>query len=204
VWALSLSVALASGACGTTATIIRFDETRIVGHITGSSHGAVSIVDEGGRERHVARGQIRSISHPGGGAMGGGAALLGYGILNIAVGASKCDEKGGAFCAGVFTPAAAGLAMIIWGAVVNIDSRNKAGETSPSDDNEYGPGSGIEPPSAGSRPQASALAPPPSARPAPATWSASAPAPGAEPTVESRPSPPPVPAVRQQVDSESD
>jgi hypothetical protein len=124
--AAALAAALAGG-CSTTATIHGRnglpDEATIV---RGTSTSVM--VDNGAGERAIPRSQIADIDHPGNVHAVVGAALLAYGILNISVGVPRCEEKGPAFCTGVFTPAAVGLGMSIWGLAVWSKSNRAARE----------------------------------------------------------------------------
>jgi hypothetical protein len=123
-------VLCASLGCATTATITRkngqHDEATIVRGTTSSV-----MVDTGAGERPIPREEITDIDHPGNVHATVGALLLAYGILNISVGASQCDRRGAAFCTGVFTPAALGLGMGIWGLTVWSKSTKAARETGP-------------------------------------------------------------------------
>jgi RNase P/RNase MRP subunit p29 len=115
--------------CGTAATITRKNRTD-EGRIVRSTSTSV-IIDNGAGERSIPREEITDIDHPGNAVAVVGAVLLGYGILNIAVAASHCEEKGGAFCTGVFIPAAAGLGMSIWGLTVWSRSTRAVREPGP-------------------------------------------------------------------------
>ena len=111
--ALVLLTTWASG-CGTTATI----ETRSYtyeGEIIGRDPRSVIIVDERGKRVAVDRDDIKDIDHPGNVAATIGVILVAYGLVNIAVGASKCSSKEAAWCFGVYSPAAIGLGMSIYG-----------------------------------------------------------------------------------------
>jgi hypothetical protein len=100
--------------CVTTATITRKGgQTEEATIVRGTSSSVM--VETGAGERAIPRDEITDIDHPGNVAAVIGALLLGYGVLNISVGASQCDRRGAAFCTGVFTPAAVGLGMSIWG-----------------------------------------------------------------------------------------
>ena len=113
---LYAAVLCTSLGCGTSAIITRKNGTD-EGRIVRSTSTSV-IVDTGAGERSIPRDQITDVDHPGNVVAVIGAVLLGYGLLNIAVGASHCEEKGGAFCTGVFAPAVVGLGMGIWGVSV--------------------------------------------------------------------------------------
>ena len=121
--ATALSLALALGGCGTTATVTRFDDFEIEGHIVDGSSSSITLLDQSQHERQIPRAQIKKISHPGGAAAIIGGILLAYGLYNISVGVSRCQERGIAFCTGVFAPATIGAGMGVWGLVVNNRSR---------------------------------------------------------------------------------
>jgi hypothetical protein len=123
-WAVTLALALTVNACGTTATIVQFGGSRIEGRIVEGGRRGVTIVDQDGQRRRIPRNQIQKIDHPGGAAMGVGGGILGYGVVNLIVGAPRCAEKGGAYCTGVFLPAVVGAGILLWGIVVNTRSKN--------------------------------------------------------------------------------
>jgi hypothetical protein len=129
---LLVATALASlGGCGTTATITRMDGTKVEAHITGGDTQKLYI-EEDGDTFTVPRSEVRDVSHPGNAATIVGAILAGYGVLNIAVGAPMCGEKGAAFCTGVVLPELVGLPMLIWGIATHASSVSAAA-TPPSD-----------------------------------------------------------------------
>ncbi len=70
---------------------------------------------DGGQDLRLERREILGVDHPGNVSAGIGAGLLGYGLINIAVALEQCELQGGAFCVGVFTPAAVGSAMLLEG-----------------------------------------------------------------------------------------
>jgi hypothetical protein len=107
-------VLVASVGCGSSAIIERRDYSLVEGEIVGSSHYSV-FVDTDHGEVAVPRSQISDIDHPGNVAATIGLILTSYGVLNIAIGAPKCDKEGAAFCTGVFAPAAIGLPVAIYG-----------------------------------------------------------------------------------------
>ncbi len=189
-------------ACSTTSTISRISEPDVEGDIVGGSPDSIFVSMDDGSEYEIPRRDISTIDYPGNvhTAIGGG--ILGYGVLNIAVGLGECQdrrEQQAAFCTGVFTPAILGAALMTWGIIVNqgqkggaFDKSRPAGEIP-----EQSPGrfpswaSGRRAPA--SRPQATAPEPAPSApptsetpKPAPATPQPDAPGtPPAERPVES-------------------
>jgi hypothetical protein len=111
----SIIIVLSGGtACGSSADIVLRDQTIVSGTIVSSDKEAVYI-DAPRGENAISRDRIQDIDHPGNGAGTVGVLLTVYGILNIWVGASKCDEKGSAFCVGVFTPATVGVSLMAWG-----------------------------------------------------------------------------------------
>jgi hypothetical protein len=112
-------------ACGTTATITRTNGPPVEGHITGGDAENL-YVEESGARSTIPRSDIKDIDHPGDGATVAGAILMGYGSLNIAVGAPMCKDKGAAFCVGVFTPMAVGIPILLWGAAVHAGSVSAA------------------------------------------------------------------------------
>ncbi len=114
--------------CSTTATISRTNGRDIEARIERSTPGAVVVQTEGGSEVSIPRSEITDIDHPGNAAAVVGALLSAYGGLNIASGASKCSDNGGAYCTGVFLPAAIGVPMLIWGLSTWIGS---TGATNP-------------------------------------------------------------------------
>jgi hypothetical protein len=112
--------------CSTTASISRLNGTELEAKILRSTSGAVMVETNGGSEVSISRGDISDIDHPGNAAAIVGALLSTYGAINIGVGASKCDEGGGAYCTGVFLPAAIGVPMLIWGMATWIGSTSAA------------------------------------------------------------------------------
>jgi hypothetical protein len=99
----------------------------------GGSPETIFVRSDDDREFEIKRDDISSIDYPGNvhAAVGGG--VLGYGVLNIAVGMPKCNEQTDAkfaYCTGVFLPAAIGLGMIIWGLVVHHDQTSAVEDTS--------------------------------------------------------------------------
>jgi hypothetical protein len=110
-------VSCAAFGCSTTATIARTNGPPIEASIEGGSPS--SIVLEGGAI--VSRNEITEVDHPGNVHAVVGGVILGYGLLNIAAGASTCGDSGefpskgeqNAFCVGMVTPALLGLGMTI-------------------------------------------------------------------------------------------
>ena len=122
-------LALAGMGCATTATVSHDgeeDEVKIL-----DSNSRQIRVSKGEQEYTIDKSSIRDIDHPGNVAAAIGALLTVYGVINIAVGEPKCHEKGAAFCTGVFTPAAVGLPLLVWGLIVWHGSTNAAGVMSP-------------------------------------------------------------------------
>lgn len=109
--------------CSTTSTVVHVSEPDIEGDIVGGSPESIFVELDSGAEVEVRRDEITSIDHPGNVHAGVGAGVLGYGILNIAVGAPECDRYGTAFCTGVFLAAAIGAGLIVWGLFVNGQER---------------------------------------------------------------------------------
>jgi hypothetical protein len=132
VFVLSLS-ALVTG-CGTTATISRVGSPAIEAQIQTSDTENLYVGHGAGTT--LARSSISDIDHPGNVAATIGAIVTGYGIANIAIGASDCDRGGAAYCTGVFLPAAIGLPIMVYGIATYSASVNAAkpsgGKTEPS------------------------------------------------------------------------
>jgi hypothetical protein len=116
----ALIAALCTG-CGTTATITRVNAPPVEAHIQGGDAENV-YVEGGGAVKTIPRKDITDVDHPGDGAIVAGSILSAYGALNIAVGAPQCQEKGDAFCTGVFLPAAIGIPILIWGIATHASS----------------------------------------------------------------------------------
>lgn len=115
--------------CGTTAVISKKGGEKIEGVILGNDKENV-YVQTYGQPSPIKKSEITDIDHPGNGVLVTGIILTAYGILNIAVGAPKCSAEGASFCTGVFTPAAVGVGMSIWGYVVWSGSVNSATDPS--------------------------------------------------------------------------
>lgn len=127
---LCLAFVLLAG-CGSSATITLQDGRLVEGQIIASDRNSLYL-DTGEAELTVPRSRIVDVDHPGNGAAITGLILAAYGALNIAVGFSQCDKQGGAFCVGVFTPAALGLGLTgygfsVWGASRNAMHRDVRG-----------------------------------------------------------------------------
>jgi len=101
--------------CSTTATISRVNGRTVEAKIRRSTPGSVVVETDGGKEVSISRSDISDIDHPGNVAAVFGSLLSAYGAVNIAAGASNCSQGGGAYCTGVFLPAAIGVPMLIWG-----------------------------------------------------------------------------------------
>jgi hypothetical protein len=122
---IAVALVLFSG-CGTTATI-RLDTGAVVEGTIVRSNREVIIFDNGVEEDRVPRRTVADIDHPGNVAGTIGLLLSLYGVINIAVGAPKCDEKGAAFCLGVFSPLAAGVILTGYGLSIYSTSVSAAG-----------------------------------------------------------------------------
>lgn len=110
------------GGCSTTAVVTERSGGTIEGEILGSDRRNVYV--QGSADRvAISRDDIVDIDYPGNVAATIGAILTVYGAVNIAVGAPQCSAKGGAFCTGVFTPAAIGIPLTIWGIAVYSGAR---------------------------------------------------------------------------------
>jgi hypothetical protein len=118
------AVGLVAG-CGTTATITRNDGAAVEARIVGGD-GRKLYLEQNGDPLEIDRRDVRDISHPGNAAAIVGGILSGYGVINIAVGAPMCTDKGAAFCTGVFLPEAVGLPMLIWGIATHAGSVSAA------------------------------------------------------------------------------
>jgi hypothetical protein len=125
--------------CSTTATISRRNDVPIEAEIAGGSRQSIFIVDDTGRRYEVPRETITDVDYPGNVHAGIGGGILGYGIVNIALGVSECDSLGAAYCAGVFTPAIVGALLLAWGLVVYDDAQSSFLDTShPSKEGKWG------------------------------------------------------------------
>jgi len=112
---VTLLAAILLCGCSTTATISRINGRQVEAKIQRSTPGAVVVQTDAGKEVSISRSDISDIDHPGNVAAVIGGLVSAYGALNIAVGAPRCGEGGGAYCTGVFLPAAIGVPMLIWG-----------------------------------------------------------------------------------------
>jgi hypothetical protein len=101
--------------CSTTAKISRVNGRTLEAKIKRSTPEAVVVQTDGGSEVSISRSDISDIDHPGNVVAVIGGLLSGYGALNIATGAAQCGTGGGAYCTGVFLPAAVGVSMLVWG-----------------------------------------------------------------------------------------
>jgi hypothetical protein len=105
--------ALAMG-CSTSATISLRSAPQVEGKIVSADTESVYVKTEQGTQP-VDRSQITDIDHPGNVAGTIGAVVTAYGVVNAVIGAPNCEKGGAAYCIGVFTPAAIGLPLMIWG-----------------------------------------------------------------------------------------
>jgi hypothetical protein len=144
--ALRTGLVLATVGCSTTTTIVRTSGPTIEGEVVGGSRDTIFVRRGSGTEDEIPRDDISELDYPGNVHAGFGGALLGYGLLNIAVGFPQCEKRNrdqAAFCTGVFLPAVLGAGMTVWGLVVNRGQAAAVADTSrPS-------GTGTEKPSAG-------------------------------------------------------
>ncbi len=109
--------------CGTTATISRSNVRPVEAKIVGSDPKSLYIEVPGTYDtRSIGRSDITDIDHPGNVAAVIGGIVTGYGIANIAIGASDCRRGGAAYCTGVFLPAAVGAPIFVWGLVTWMTS----------------------------------------------------------------------------------
>ena len=165
---------MGSMACSTTATIHRSNGMMMEGTIEGGSPDYIVVAPRYGRRQEVPRNEIAEIDHPGNVHALLGGIFLGYGIVNIAVGYEECQNNGdGAYCTGVFVPAAVGTGLLVWGLATWMGSTSSAEDMS------------MEP-----RAREPAPAPVPAALP-PHDAVQSAPAPLAPPPAEPPPAAPP-------------
>jgi hypothetical protein len=114
---IAIALAVALFGCGSNATIIRPDYSGVEGTIVGSSQDAIYL-ESHGEEVRVDRSEIRDVDLPGNVALTTGILLAAYGVANIVVAAPKCDKEGAGYCTGVFTPAALGFGLIVYGGKV--------------------------------------------------------------------------------------
>jgi hypothetical protein len=124
-------VAMGSMACSTTATIHRSNGMMMEGTIEGGSSDSIVVSPRYGPRQEVPRSDIAEIDHPGNVHALIGGILLGYGILNIAVAYEECQDTGdGAYCTGVFAPAAVGTGLLVWGLATWMGSTSSADDMS--------------------------------------------------------------------------
>ncbi|MGZ3457850.1 MAG: hypothetical protein ACXU86_05015 [Archangium sp.] len=116
--------------CSTTATISRINGGTFDARIQRSTPSAVVVQTESGQEVSIPRSEITDIDHPGNVAAVIGGLVSAYGLANIAVGAPQCGTQSGAYCAGVFLPAALGVSMLAWGLGTWIGSTSAASSPS--------------------------------------------------------------------------
>jgi hypothetical protein len=181
--AARLVVASLLAGCSTTATISRNSGADIEGSIRGGTPHSVLVDSESSGQYSIPRSDIREIDHPGNVHAVVGGVLLGYGVLNIALGLETCQNEAefssqaqqNAFCVGMVTPAVLGAGMLLWGLIVNGNSKSAANDTSAAE--PYVPPQPAYP--------AYAPPPPPSAPPPP-------PPPAAAPTISPDAAPPPL------------
>jgi hypothetical protein len=120
-----VAVTLTTLGCSTTATVFRVNAPPVEAEVVGGSRDAIYVVDDFGRRFPIPRNEIRDVDHPGNVHAAVGAAIFGYGILNIALGYSKCQDRQdnqAAFCIGVFTPAVLGAILMGWGFATHASS----------------------------------------------------------------------------------
>ena len=124
--------------CGTTATIIKKNGTRIETEITGSNSTSVYV---GTNKSRISNSEIEDIDHPGNVVGGFGAALTAYGVLNILAISSMSDQEKadyvkvdsweeydqkGPFYFGAYLPFTAGAGMLAYGLYVWNKSKSAA------------------------------------------------------------------------------
>lgn len=205
--------------------IARSTGPEVEGRIKGGSSGSLMIQDSNtGAMYAIPRSEIREIDHPGNVAATLGGVATGYGLLNVMVGLEDCrneerfssNTEQNAFCAGLFTPLAVGVGLLIYGISVYSGSKSRAADTSlevyapdmPTPD--YGPRPPQPPPWGapasgaapvqGGVPSTAPPAPPAAAPPAPAAAppappSAAPPSVAPPPTGSESATPPPPPAT---------
>ena len=191
-------LATISMGCGTTATIYRSDELIFEGTIEGGSRDRILVTSKDGMRKEISREEIVDIDHPGNVHALIGGIVLAYGIGNIAVGMEECQSSGdGAYCVGIFTPAAIGTGLLAWGLATWTGSRGSVNDTSMdlTDREKWrGPPSSALPPKNAVRQTApaSSAAPLPEAPPEPAAPPPAVP-PSASPPGDDSWAPPPAP-----------
>jgi hypothetical protein len=128
-WVIRLGLLPLALACSTTSTISRITEPDVEADIVGGSRDSIFVSTDDGSEYEIPRRDISSIDYPGNVHTAIGAGILGYGVLNIAVGMDECQDRRdqqAAFCTGVFTPAILGAALMTWGIIVNQGQKSSA------------------------------------------------------------------------------
>lgn len=111
--------------CGTRAKISRVSSLPVEGKIVRSDANSIYVATHEG-ETPIPRSEVTKIDHPGNVAATIGVILSAYGVLNIMTGLPQCEEQGGAFCTGVFLPAAVGVGLMASGFSRWRRSRNAA------------------------------------------------------------------------------
>lgn len=147
--AIAAGLLLCAMGCSTTSTIARISQPPIEGRIVGGSPDTIFVAMDSGREYEIHRDDISSIDFPGNVHRNSGVAVLVYGAANIALGLPKCNERTqdkAAFCTGVFLPAGIGLALVVWGLVVEHGQTSAVADTSrPSRLNRSAPSGNLRP-----------------------------------------------------------
>jgi hypothetical protein len=119
--------------CSTTSTIYRHRGMPLEVDVLGGSPSTLFVQNDAGKLYEIPRADIESIDYPGNVHTAIGAGVLGYGVINIAVGLPACAEEKqqqAALCAGVFLPALVGAAIMLWGLGVNTDQSSAVADTS--------------------------------------------------------------------------
>jgi hypothetical protein len=102
--------------CGSTATISRVKAPVIEAQIVSSDESTLHVqTSSAGDTISIARNDVTDIDHPGNVAAVIGGIISAYGLVNLMVGAPKCERESVAYCAGVLLPATIGLPMMIYG-----------------------------------------------------------------------------------------
>ena len=124
---------LLNASCSTTTTIYRNSGAPLEATVVGGTPTSI-VLESGNGQDEVLRSDVYEYDYPGNVHANIGGVVLGYGLLNIAVGLSQCDEqpsdRQAAFCAGVFLPAVLGAGMLVWGLVVNRSARTAVADRS--------------------------------------------------------------------------
>lgn len=123
---LPMLLAVVTG-CSTSATITPRFGSPFDAKIVSGDREFVYVEGPGGPQT-IPRSDIADIDHPGNVAAVIGGVVGAYGVANIAVGAPECEKQGPAFCVGVFTPAAVGLSVMIWGIATYVGSVSSLSE----------------------------------------------------------------------------